>query len=32
VITAADHADNLHPNDVGYQKIAKVWFDAIQKL
>jgi len=32
VITAADHADNLHPNDVGYQNIAKVWFDAIQKL
>jgi lysophospholipase L1-like esterase len=31
-ITTAELADKLHPNDVGYGKIAKVFFDAIQKL
>lgn len=31
-ITTAELADKLHPNDVGYTKIAKVFFDAIQKL
>ena len=25
-------ADKLHPNDVGYGKIAKVWYDAIRAL
>lgn len=31
-ITTAELADKLHPNDAGYTKIAKVFFDAIQKL
>lgn len=31
-ITTAELADKLHPSDVGYAKIAKVFFDAIQKL
>ncbi len=31
-ITRAELADKLHPNDVGYGKVAKVWFDAIQAL
>jgi lysophospholipase L1-like esterase len=31
-ITTAELADKLHPNDVGYSKVAKVFFDAIQKL
>jgi lysophospholipase L1-like esterase len=31
-ITTAELADKLHPSDVGYTKIAKVFFDAIQKL
>jgi lysophospholipase L1-like esterase len=31
-ITTAELADKLHPNDVGYGKVAKVFFDAVQKL
>jgi lysophospholipase L1-like esterase len=31
-ITTAELADKLHPSDVGYGKVAKVFFDAIQKL
>lgn len=31
-ITSQDKADNLHPNDAGYQKIAQVWYDAIRAL
>jgi lysophospholipase L1-like esterase len=31
-ITTGELADKLHPNDVGYAKVAKVFFDAIQKL
>lgn len=31
-ISTAELADKLHPSDVGYTKIAKVFFDAIQKL
>ena len=31
-ISKSELADKLHPNDVGYGKIAKVWFDAIQAL
>jgi lysophospholipase L1-like esterase len=31
-ITTSELADKLHPNDVGYAKVAKVFFDAIQKL
>ncbi len=31
-ITTAELADKLHPNDVGYGKVAKVLFDAIQQL
>ena len=31
-ITTAELADKLHPSDVGYGKIAKVLFDAVQKL
>ena len=31
-ITLQDKADNLHPNDVGYGKIAQVWYDAIRAL
>jgi lysophospholipase L1-like esterase len=31
-ITTDDLADKLHPNDAGYQKIAQVFFDAIQEL
>lgn len=31
-ITTAELADKLHPNDVGYAKVAKVFFDAIQRL
>lgn len=29
VVTPADKADNLHPNDSGYAKIAPLWRDAI---
>lgn len=29
--TTADLADKRHPNDVGYQKMAKVWAQGIQK-
>lgn len=32
VVQKSELADKLHPNDVGYAKIAKVWFDAIQAL
>jgi lysophospholipase L1-like esterase len=28
-LTGADYSDNAHPNENGYQKMAKVWFDAI---
>ena len=28
-LTAADYADNTHPNDHGYYKMASVWFNAI---
>ena len=31
-LTAPDFADKLHPNDAGYAKMAKVWFDAIKGL
>ncbi|HXK17777.1 MAG TPA: SGNH/GDSL hydrolase family protein [Polyangiaceae bacterium] len=31
-ITTSELADKLHPNDVGYGKVAKVFFDAIQNL
>jgi lysophospholipase L1-like esterase len=31
-ISTSELADKLHPNDVGYGKIAKVFFEAIQKL
>jgi len=27
-----DMADNLHPNDVGYAKMADVWFDALDSI
>ncbi len=29
-LTPSDYADNTHPNDKGYQKMAKVWFAALQ--
>lgn len=29
--TTADLADSRHPNDVGYQKMASVWFPGIQE-
>jgi lysophospholipase L1-like esterase len=29
---ATDMADNVHPNDAGYAKIAGVWFDALDSL
>ena len=32
VVAKSELADTLHPNDVGYAKMAKVWFDAIQAL
>jgi hypothetical protein len=28
-LTPADYADNTHPNDSGYQKMANVWLSAI---
>ena len=28
-LTRADYADNTHPNDIGYQKMATVWFNAL---
>jgi len=28
---AADFADSLHPNDLGYAKMAGVWYEGIQK-
>lgn len=31
-ITTAELADKLHPSDAGYAKVAKVFFDALQKL
>jgi lysophospholipase L1-like esterase len=31
-IAASELADNLHPNDIGYGKVAKVFLDAVQKL
>jgi hypothetical protein len=30
-ITTSELADKLHPNDIGYAKIAKVFFDAMLK-
>lgn len=30
--TLADLADERHPNDVGYQKMATVWFQGIQQV
>jgi hypothetical protein len=30
-ITTSELANKLHPNDEGYAKVAKVFFDAIQK-
>ncbi len=30
-LTRADYADHTHPNDRGYKKMAKVWFDALMK-
>ncbi|KAG4433702.1 hypothetical protein IFR05_010811 [Cadophora sp. M221] len=30
-VTTADLKDNLHPNDVGYAKMADAWFEGIQK-
>lgn len=30
-LTSADYADNTHPNDHGYYKIANVWFNAIMQ-
>lgn len=29
-ILSSEYADNTHPTDAGYQKMAKVWFNAIQ--
>ncbi|KAL8773359.1 MAG: hypothetical protein Q9209_001753 [Squamulea sp. 1 TL-2023] len=29
-LQASDYADGLHPNDIGYKKMADVWFNAIQ--
>ncbi|KAL8758639.1 MAG: hypothetical protein Q9199_001317, partial [Rusavskia elegans] len=26
----SDYADGLHPNDIGYRKMAHIWFEAIQ--
>ncbi|KAL8833080.1 MAG: hypothetical protein Q9170_004513 [Blastenia crenularia] len=31
-ITAADLVDGLHPTDAGYQKMADLWFKAIQEV
>ena len=31
-VKLSELADVLHPNDVGYGKIAKLWFDALQAL
>lgn len=31
-LQASDYADNLHPNDDGYKKMADVWFKAIQAV
>ena len=28
-LTSADYQDHTHPSDVGYQKMAQVWFDAL---
>ena len=30
-LNGADYADNTHPNDNGYRKIANVWYNAILK-
>ncbi len=30
-LTSSDYADNTHPNDNGYYKIANVWFNAIMQ-
>ncbi|KAL8949205.1 MAG: hypothetical protein Q9222_004668 [Ikaeria aurantiellina] len=30
-VTAADLKDGLHPTDAGYQKMADIWFQAIQQ-
>jgi hypothetical protein len=32
VITGTDQADGLHPNDVGYQKMASAWNMAVENL
>jgi lysophospholipase L1-like esterase len=29
---SADLSDNLHPNDAGYDRMAKVWYDAVGSL
>ncbi len=29
---STDFQDRTHPNDVGYHKIAQVWFEALQKI
>ncbi|KAL9027884.1 MAG: hypothetical protein Q9180_007260, partial [Flavoplaca navasiana] len=31
-LQASDYADNLHPNDNGYKKMADLWFKAIQDV
>ena len=28
-LTSADYADNTHPNDSGYRKMAQVWYNAL---
>ncbi|KAH6667843.1 hypothetical protein B0J14DRAFT_567201 [Halenospora varia] len=30
-VTTKDLADRLHPNDLGYSKIAKAWYDGLQQ-
>lgn len=30
--TSGDMTDNLHPNDIGYDKMAAVWFDGLVEL
>lgn len=29
VLSPADYADNLHPNDSGYGKLANAWYDGL---
>ncbi len=31
-ITAADMNDSLHPNDIGYDKMASLWFSALEAV